>query len=55
MRSLATARAASTPPVESMRSFYNTTGNVNTANGVDALFNNTTGDANTASGVQCAF
>ena len=29
----------------------NTTGNDNTANGVDALFNNTTGDNNTATGL----
>ena len=36
-RSLATPRATSTPPSESMRSFDNSTGSFNTASGADAL------------------
>ena len=52
MRFLATLQAAKTQPVQALSS--NTTGDNNTANGVQALFSNT-GIDNTASGVQALF
>ena len=51
MRSLATQPAATTRPTVLMRSFSNTTGTNNTANGVRALVSNNTGSYNTANGV----
>ena len=50
MRSVGTPRALSTPLSESMRSVLTSTGELNTASGVDALLSNTTGNNNTASG-----
>ena len=50
MRSLATPRAATTPPAGASALFSNTTGSNNTAIGVSALASNTTGSNNTAIG-----
>ena len=50
------AAAQRTTPVWGQARFIsNTTGDLNTAIGVNALFSNTTGDFNTASGVDALF
>ena len=51
MRSLATPRAASTPPADSRRSLATPREGFNVASGVSALRSNTTGGFNIASGV----
>ena len=54
-RSMSTQPATTTRPPGLMRSCLNTTGDNNTANGFEALFNNTTGSYNTAIGFNALF